>query len=230
MSLEQVAATSFISELAKIAASDSNEKTAAAMLLDQLGQENVTAFLKEAGFGAMLGGIGRGVGALGMGALRGAGNVASGALKGVGGAISNTAANAAGALKAAPGALGQKMTALGQRAEQGLSGMGQRLQAAGQARGQAIQGRLAGPAKPVATPAPTAPVASSANVQSGLYKPPMLSARQQLAEANPFHGMVGSLAENVRGVVGSLRRAPAPQPPPQVAPQGTTYGSLAPAM
>ena len=231
MNLEQVAAASFLRELEKIAEVevDVGVKQVAAGLRLELDEADVTSFLKQAGFGTMLAGVGRGVGALGMGALRGAGGIASGAARGVGGALSNAASSVGnavrsgvGALKAAPGALGARMDAFGQRAQAGMTALGGRLQQAGQAQGQAIQGRLAGPAKPAA------PVASSANVESGAYKPPMLSMGQQIAESNPLHGMGSSLVQNVRNLaqnIGARRPAPAPQPA-----QGATYGTLAPAV
>jgi hypothetical protein len=232
---EKTAADAFLEELAIIArdSTDDGTKTAAAGLYEQLNKGNVVDFLKQAGFGTMLGGVAKGVGALGMGALRGAGSAIGGTVRGVGGAIGNAASSAGnavrgaatsaiGSLKAAPGALGAKMDSLGQRAQAGMTGLGQRLQAAGEARGQAIQGRLAGPS------APAAPAASSANVQSGPYKPPMMSMGQQIAESNPFHGMGSSIASNVRNLAANVGwKNPAQQ---QQQPRGASYGALAPAM
>jgi hypothetical protein len=251
MNLEQVAAHAFFTELEKIALTegvDAGTKTAAMNLWGALDEESAIEFLKQAGFGSMLAGVGRGVGALGMGALKGAGGVVAGAARGVGGAVANAAGRVGGALKAAPGAIGAKMTALGQRAEQGMAGMGAKLQAAGQAKGQAIQGRLAGPnassamndiamhqqANPVATmPSPEQKQQALSNIagnrESPGMKPAMLSAGWQLAASNPMHGLGSSLVSGVKGML-----APSPgraQPPPLPArAQGPSYGALAPAM
>ena len=232
MTLEQTVAQAFLEELQKIAEGSpaGQEKTAAGGLAAQLTQENVLAFLKEAGFGSMLAGVGRGLGALGAGAARGAGGLVAGAARGVGGAVSNAVQSGVGAVKGVPGALGARMTAWGQKAEQSLGGMGARLQQAGQAKGQAVQGRLAGPTggqalKDIAMhQQANAPGGSTAG-----YKPPMLSAGQQLGASNPLEGMGASLMAGAKGL---LQRAP--QTAPAAAPQasaGATYGAgLAPAM
>ena len=70
MTLEQTVAQAFLEELQKIAEGSpaGQEKTAAGGLAAQLTQENVLAFLKEAGIGSMLAGVGRGLGVLGAGA------------------------------------------------------------------------------------------------------------------------------------------------------------------
>jgi hypothetical protein len=169
MNLELVAAQSFFAELHQIANSNADEgtKEAAASLVGTMTAEDVESFLKEAGFGAMLGGVARGLGGLASGAAQGAGSMIAGAGRGavgaarnavssVGRGVSNAASSAVQGVKgtlqragsavaSAPGALGQKMTDLGQAAQTKLTGMGQSLANAGANKGQAIQGRLAGP-------------------------------------------------------------------------------------
>src|SRR5690242_15443472 len=123
MNFERVAAEAFFEELQKLASVD-GEKTASD-LLGALDVDQVEEFLKQAGFGDMMGGIGRGLMGLGKGAVQGAGSIAAGAGRGLMGAARNAGASIAGtstgvmnSLKAIPGKIGQGMTNLGQRAEQ----------------------------------------------------------------------------------------------------------------
>lgn len=274
MNLDRIAAEAFLEELHKIAAAgvDEGTKTAAMTMLDNMDVELVEQFLKEAGLGGLIAGVGRGIGGLASGAARGAGsmiagagrgvaNAATGAVTGAGQAIrgglqragtgiKGSLQSAGQAIAAAPGRLGQGLTNMGQRAEQGLAGMGQRLQAAGQAKGQALSGVGQGPMKPAsggaalrdiamhqqanAAPAAAAPGGLKAlQKMQGTenapkvapYKPPMMGAGELMADANPFHGMLSSAVQNVRGI---LQSPPGLAPPGTPARQAATFGTLVP--
>ncbi len=225
MNLELVAAQSFMQELHKIANSNADEgtKEAAASLIGEMTAEEVESFLKEAGFGAMLGGVAKGLGGLASGAARGAGSMVAGGAKGLVGAagnavsaagrgIANAAGNAASAVKgtvqragsavaAAPGALGQKMTNMGQAAQTRLTSMGNSMANAGAAKGQALQSRLAGPraaplnpiSKPVGAVAPAAAPAQAGNALDAL-------ARLNGPEDGAAPRLVGTAAPPASGV------------------------------
>jgi hypothetical protein len=212
MNLELVAAQSFRDELRKIAQDQTtdNTKTAAAMMLfEAMSTENVESFLKEAGFGAMVGGIGRGLGALGSGAARGLGSAAAGMgrnlASGVSNAVSNvgsslrsatssagqglkgTLQNATGAIKALPGRVGQGMTNIGNAAEQKLTSMGQSLQQAGQARNNTSQlNAMKGTSAPLrpsgSTPTVQAPPAAA---KGALDKLELMQGSDKMVNAGP---------------------------------------------
>lgn len=259
MNLDRIAAEAFLEELHKIAAAgvDEGTKTAAMTMLDNMDVELVEQFLKEAGLGGLIAGVGRGIGGLASGAARGAGAMAAGVGRGVAGAARNAVGNAVqgvqnmgqsikgslqaagSAAKAAPGAIGQRMTAMGQGVQNKLTAMGNNMAAAGANKGQAIQGRLAGPgaANPMkdiqtfqranaGAAAPTGADSRQAlskidDIQNGgAPKVPMMGAGQLAGEYNPFHGMISSAVQGVRGML---------QPPGPPAQRGAMFGTVAPA-
>lgn len=246
MNLERVAAEAFIEELQKLASEgEEGEKTAAAGLLDAMDLDQVEEFLKQAGFGDMMGGIGRGLVGLGKGAVQGAGSLAAGAGRGLLGAARNAGASVAGAgtgvmnsIKAIPGRIGQGMTNLGQRAEQKLTGMGQSMAGAGAARGARLAGpgqaalqdissfqkANAGPA--AANPTPALNKLDKMNPAPATYKPPMMSMGQQLADSNPFQGMGSSLMDSAKGAINKIRGSvQGPQQTQAGAPMAPVYGA-----
>lgn len=239
MNLELVAAHAFIGELNKIANSnaDPGVKEAAASLISEMSPEDVESFLKEAGFGAMLGGVAKGLGGLASGAARGAGSVIAGGAKGLVGAagnaatsvgrgIANAASGAANAVKgtvqragsavaAAPGAIGQKMTNMGQAAQSRLTSMGNSMANAGQAKGQALQARLAGPQLPAPNPIakPVGAVASPGAAAAGT---------SALDALDAVHGATAAPQPRLVGTADA-----APVSGARLKPAGPSYGARA---